>query len=269
MSNTTKNEALDYALNRNIQTAPAPKILFWDIETAPMLVEVFSLKPRYIPFENIVEDWFMLCAAWKWLGDDRVYSQRIKAPHEDRALTKKLLNVVAGADIVVAHNGDAFDTKKLNARGIFHGLPMIPDIPSVDTLKAARKRFKFSSNRLDYLAQHLGVGKKQETSRGLWHRARKCEPKAMKEMQEYNREDVRVLERVYLKLRSSMTNHPNVGLLHDDPHFRCPNCGSTNVIRLKKPYRTRTRRYQRYKCAECGASPRANKVSLEGGAMLT
>ena len=45
----------------------------------------------------------------------------------------------------------------------------MPPIISVDTLKEARKVFKFSSNKLDYIAQYLGVGAKMDTGGiALW-----------------------------------------------------------------------------------------------------
>ena len=65
------------------------------------------------------------------------------------------------ADVVIAHNGDKFDMRKANAR-FGHYEPPMP-VQQVDTLKVARKYFKFESNKLGDLGEHLGLGNKEVT----------------------------------------------------------------------------------------------------------
>ena len=129
-----------------------------------------------------------------------------------------------------------------------------------DAVKAARKHFMFTSNKLDYLAQFLGVGRKMDTPKGLWKRALLGDGQAITKMVQYCKRDVGILEKVYLKLRPHITGHPNLALLNqDDPYFRCPNCNSTHVI--KRGFKnTRTRRYRQYQCLDCGAYPTASLV---------
>lgn len=216
-----------------------------------MVAAVWSLYPDSIQHDAIIQDWYIICAAWKWLGDKRTGYVSGAGP-DDKAVVERLHKLLSEADVLVAHNGDRFDLPKFNARAIKHGLEPIPPIPSVDTLKHARRLFKFSSNRLDYIAQFLGVGKKMDTPKGLWMRALQGDAKAIKTMVRYCRVDVDVLEGVYLKLRGYMTGHPNWNVYSDGEG--CSNCGSTEIVRNGVRY-TKTGSYPRYKCSSCGASP--------------
>lgn len=234
------------------------RVLVWDIETAPFVCATFDLKTDYIPHENIIQDWFIFCVCWKWLGEDRVYSVSVlDNGNEDHTDDSHVCKVVHGvlnqADVIVHQNGDRFDVPKFNARAILHGLPPIPKIPTVDTLKIARARFKFTANRLDFLGRILVNDRKEDTPRGLWMDALRGDAKAIRKMVKYCRQDVRLLEEVYLEIRGWDQRHPNMALLTDDEGYRCPNCGSDDVRKDDRPHRTRVSRYRRYQCRNCGA----------------
>ncbi|MGH7867674.1 MAG: hypothetical protein ACREP9_08610 [Candidatus Dormibacteraceae bacterium] len=68
----------------------------------------------------------------------------------------------------MAHNGDYFDIPWVKGRLLFHGLPPMRPIPTIDTKALASRHFYLNSNRLDYLGQYLGVGKKIKTDYDLW-----------------------------------------------------------------------------------------------------
>lgn len=207
-----------------------PKVVIFDVETAPMITASFSLYPESIGHNNIIEDWFMICAAWKELGKKKVESIAIKKRGKDKDVVSVLRDALADADILIAHNGAKFDIKKLNTRLIYHRLPPMPRIPMVDTLKEVRKVASHSSNRLDYLGQVLGVGKKQETSHGLWLRAMSGNKEAIAEMVRYNIQDVILNEKVYNILRPYMDTHPHMGVLSGGGRLNCPKCASDNVV---------------------------------------
>lgn len=233
------------------------KILLLDIETSLMSASTFHLYPKYIPHTAIIKDWHIICWAAKWLNSDTIYSGKCDKDFDDKKCTQKLRDMVAKADVVVGHNSDKFDLKKLNTRCIKHGINPFPKPVSIDTLKSARKEFGFTSNRLDYLGKYLGVGGKLETTPFLWDRVLAGDYKAVGEMLEYNKRDVTLLEDVYLKMRPYIRNHPNHNVWRDLDHC-CPNCGSVDISKWGF-YRTQAGRYQRYVCESCGAWSRGKK----------
>lgn len=240
-----------------------PKILIWDIESSFMLVAVFGLKTDYINPDNIVKDWSILCGAWKWVGEDEIHSVCVDPMHpdDDMEVVAKLREAVTEADIIVHHNGDRFDVKKLNARIIQYGMEPLPPLTTVDTLKEVRKVAAFTSNKLDYLGQQLDTGQKMETSKNLWLKILKGDlatrTRALREMLQYNIQDTKLQESVYLRLRPYMKSHPNWNVFVEDEHV-CPSCGSPNVQK-RGVSRTKTAVYQRYQCNDCGSWSKSGK----------
>jgi len=241
------------------------RLLFWDLETALAQVGTFSLWERgglRIPHENILSEGYIVCASWKWAGEKKVHSVATtdraanykKNPHDDTFVVKTLYNVLLQADVLVAHNGDQFDTKYFATRALAAGLPPLPPIPSVDTLKVAKSRFRFTSNRLAYLGPFLGLGEKLHTSPGLWMRVLRGDRTAVEEMRRYNKQDVLLLEAVFEKLRPFV----KLSTVSADPG-ECPRCGGANLQR-RGVFRTAAREYQRFQCTSCGGWLKAVKA---------
>ena len=236
-----------------------------DIETSLIAYSGFSLWQDHISHDNILQDWFIICAAWKWYGSKKISSVSVldednKNLHNDKFVVKTLLEATEEADVVVTHNGDKFDLKKLYARCIFHKLkPFTRNIPTIDTLKMAKKYFNFTSNRLDYLGQYLGVGKKIKTSPGLWIEVLKGNKKAIQEMVKYNKGDV-LLEEAVLERFAPFIDHPSVLKIFDDRPY-CTNilCNSANVQKHQIRYTRTGAPKQRYLCMDCGATSTAKK----------
>jgi len=225
-----------------------------DIETAPMVVTSWSLYPKSLSHENIMQDWFMICAAWKYNDSPKVYATSIQGGKgNDYKVVKALRDAIAQADIVVGHNSDRFDIKKLNARLIYHGLDPLPMVSSIDTLKEVRKIAAFTSNRLDYLAKVLVGEGKLKTDYHLWLKAMDGNKKAITDMVTYNKVDVIRLEQVYMRLRPYMKSHIHIGALNDKGKYEsCPKCGSShfklNGIRVTASGMQR----QECQCRKCG-----------------
>ncbi len=203
------------------------KILIFDIETSPVIANTWDLYPKYLSHDNIIQDWFIICAAWKEVGKDKVHTVQIKTLGDDYEVVKTLRDALAGADAIVGHYIDKFDIKKLNTRLIYHKLPPLPKIPTIDTKKEASKIAAFTSNKLDYISKFLlGVGK-IHVEYGLWLDVMKGSKKALKKMVEYNKVDVIRNEAVYLRLRPYMKSHPHKGVMEGaDRNHSCPACGS-------------------------------------------
>lgn len=232
-----------------------PRIALFDIETAPNLAYVWGVWEQDVI--EIERDWYMLSFAYKWLDKQKIYTHalpdypRFKSDkHDDSDLVKELWRVFDAADIVIAHNGDRFDVRKANARFIEHGLKPPTPYKQIDTLKIARKHFKFDSNRLDDLGRYLGVGRKiPNTGKKLWLSCMEGDPKAWATMRRYNAQDVALLERVYLRIRGWATTHPDLAI-YSRSHV-CPSCQSPRITQQGVKL-TKTGYRQQYKCQACG-----------------
>lgn len=233
------------------------KILFYDIETSPNKGAFFQLYKE----GNIVwieEHWHILSFAFKWLGDKSVKCYALpdfplykKDKKNDYHLVKMIRDLFDRADVVVAHNGVAFDTKKSAARFAFHNIPPPSPVFEVDTKLVAKRYFKFDSNKLDDIGDYLNIGRKLQTGGFmLWKNCLAGDMKAWSIMKKYNKGDVELLEKVYLRLRPYIKNHPNMALF-DGHKTACPNCGSLNIHKAGFAF-TRVTVNQRYKCSDCG-----------------
>jgi DNA polymerase elongation subunit (family B) len=229
-----------------------PKIVLWDIETSLIIATTFSLFPEKLPHDGILQDWFILSGAWKVLGEKTVHSVSVadfkrKSVDDDFGVVAVLHAMLLDVDILIHHNGDKFDLKKLNSRLIFHGFPPLPKIQTIDTLKVAKKVGQFTSNRLDYLSKYLVGRGKEKTSPDLWLKCMKGDKEALKEMVKYNKVDVVRLEEVYKKFKPYIPNPPRVS----DVACSCPSCGSIHVNKHKPRLRSTGLWYQQYQCS-CG-----------------
>lgn len=239
---------------RQLKKSPA-KILLLDIETSQMITKVWQLRGNeYIEPSRIIDDWFMLCWSAKWLFDKHIFSDRLTSEEakakDDKRIAQSIWRLLDEADIVVAHNGDSFDIKKLNTRFLKYRLPHPNYYRSIDTLKIVKKEFRISSNKLDYVCKFLGLDTKINTGGiDLWDSCEKGDEQALKKISRYCDNDVKILEELYLYLRPYIRNHPNLELYVDGN--ACPNCGSLNLEEAGL-YRTQKQTYTSYRC-ECGS----------------
>jgi hypothetical protein len=236
-----------------------PKILIIDIETAPTVAYVWGLFDQNISIDQIKQDSYVLCWAAKWYGKREILFDSIKNyplfkknPTSDLEIAKSAHKLMSEADIIVAHNGDRFDIKWLNYIFLKHGLDPVPPFKTVDTLSVAKGNFLFTSNKLDFISQRLGVGSKvKHEGFGLWVKCMAGDNDAWKRMEKYNKGDVVVLEGVYTKLRPFMKRHPIIRKEQaKDFTKKCPLCSS---FKLEKNgfLINLTGRFQRYKCLDC------------------
>lgn len=225
------------------------KTLLCDIETSPNVNAMFGLRAEYVPHDQMLKDWHIICAAWKWLGEDKVHSA-VTYNENDKNVVKKLREAILQADEIVYHNGHKFDYKKLNTRIILNDLPPITKPREVDTLVQARKHFAFTSNKLDFLAKVLLGKGKLRTDMDLWLRALRKDKEAIDYMLEYNKMDVILLEEVYLKLKPHIDVGMNKNMITQTNV--CAHCGSGSIKRTKWMY-TLSTKYKKYQCGDCGA----------------
>lgn len=207
---------------RNTQFEKEARVLVLDIETSLMIFSAWRTGEQYLTDTNIINDWFMMSWAAKWLGEKETYSD-VLTPKEaknknDRRIAKSMWELLNEADVVITHNGDGFDLKKLNTRFIYHRLGLPRPYKSVDTLKLARKMFSFSSNKLDYICKFLGLeAKSKHNGYETWLECLKGNKEALEMLVEYNRNDVVILEALYHQLKEGLVNPPKFkyGYKHD------------------------------------------------------
>ena len=235
-----------------------PNILIVDIETSLMVAYTFGLWKQNIQPEQIIDDWFILGWAAKWLGSDTIYSEFVTTEEaldcDDKRIMFPLWELLEYADIVIAHNGAKFDVPRINTRMLLAGLKPPAPYQVLDTLFYYRKQFGFTSNKLDYLNKKLDIKQKVETGGiQLWKDCSSGSQKALDKMQKYNINDVKILEQNYIKVRPWIKNHPNVGVWAIDDVKKCTNCGSSNLEEISGTYSTPVNRYVVYRCKDCGA----------------
>ena len=239
----------------------APKVLIFDIETAPILGSVWQLFDQNVALNQIERDWFILSFSAKWLGDapDKVmyFDQRnAKDIEDDSKLLAKLWDLLDECDIVISQNGIAFDVKKVNARFIINGFQPPSKYRHIDTLRLAKKYFGFTSNKLEYMTNKLCTKYKKLTHSKfsgftLWKECLKGNKEAWDSMKEYNMYDVLSLEELYNKLIPWDGETTNFNVYNDSLDHVCK-CGSTDFTKSGFHY-TNGAKFQRYKCNNCGA----------------
>jgi hypothetical protein len=234
-----------------------PRILLLDIETAPILMAAWTIYEANAVW--VERDTFILSFAAKWLGGKPVktyalpdYPRYKTHKHDDKPLVRDLWALMDEADIIVAHNGDSFDIKKINARFAVHGMRPPSPYKTVDTLKIARRVFKFDSNKLDNIGRYLKEGRKiPNTGAALWRGCVDGDPKSWDAMRKYNAQDVSpLLERVYHRLKCWDRSHPNLNR-YTEQQEACPVCQSQHVERRGFNV-AMARKAQRLQCRDCG-----------------
>jgi len=240
-----------------INTDDLPKILLYDIETAPMEVFVWGLYKQFIPHDNIIKDWFVISWSAKWLYDDNIKYGCVtpfeSKNRDDSRILKSIWQLLDEADICIGHNIDRFDDRKLRARFVLNDIEPPAPYRTIDTLKVARKNFAFVSYKQDYLTKRFNLNEKIDVGKyggfELWKKCVEGDQEALDLMLKYNKQDVRGLEDVYLKLRPFMKNHPNIGILMDASV--CTNCGSDHLEETDKYYFTSANRFKIIRCMNC------------------
>lgn len=232
-----------------------PKILCFDIETSPILAYVWDLKDQTVSLGQIKEDWQIIAWAAKWLGEPkskiRYEDQRRNKELNDRALLTHIWKLLNEADIVITQNGKNFDSKKLNARFMLHGMPPPSPYQHLDTYQIVKKVARFTSHKLEYLTDKLNIRYKKLSHKefpgfSLWAECLKGNQKAWKAMERYNKHDVLSTEELYLNIQGwTDKSAPAAHLLG------CKRCGGCD-LQERGFHLNKKGRFQRYQCQGCG-----------------
>ena len=244
------------------------KTLLVDLETAPNLG--YCWQKWETDIVSFKEDWYILSFAYKWLGEKETkvvslpqFKTFKKDKSNDKELCKKLWELFDEAEVIIAHNGNSFDIKKSNSRFIFHDFTPPTPYKTIDTKLEAKRYFRFDSNKLDDLGQYLNLGRKINAGGfDTWLGCMNGDQKSWDKMCEYNKQDVILLEKIYLKLRGWMTSHPNLNLINSETCL-CPNCGSKKLYKQGFAI-TRVSKRQRFQCQDCGCWCQGEIIKQQG-----
>lgn len=235
------------------------KLLHLDIETSPAVVQVWSLFNQNISVDQIIKPTSVLCFTAKWHGSKELlyHKSTHQAGREFDKMIRAAHRLLSEADAVCHYNGCSFDIPRLNQEFLKAGMPPPPTIPQIDLKKVVMSKFGMVSSKLAFVGPYLKIGEKvRNEGWPLWDGCLKGDADAWTKMEEYNKGDVLLLERLYIKVLPWIENHPNMNLYVDDVDPVCPNCGSPR-LQSRGEHKAATYIYARYHCQECGRWCRA------------
>lgn len=227
------------------------KIVAWDIEAS-----------------NLSADFgIVLCVGFKEVGKGKpeVLDILDYTPKDGDLIKgeKKLLAEVSekllDSDCWLTHFGTYYDINFVNSRLLYHNLPVLPaGFAHIDTWKTAKARLRLRNNRLATISEFIGTeDEKNAIKPEQWLRALGGHRRSMDYIIEHCRRDVLVLEQVYERLRPLIVDHPNRSLV--DGRGDCPTCGGSSM-QARGFHVTKTRKYQRYHCQDCGTWSKSTKA---------
>ena len=230
------------------------KRLFFDIETSPNIGLFWTAGYKLnISHDSIIKERAIICICYKWADDDKVYSLTWDKDQCDKKMLESFIKVANEADELVGHNGDRFDLAWIRTRCLFHRIPVFPNYTTIDTLKSARSKFKFNSNKLDYIAKFLGIGQKIHTGYDLWKKIVLDKDKdALEEMVTYCKGDVTLLEKVYAEMVNYLPSKTHYGVIAGGGKASCPECGSQEMKFSKRRISALGTHRIQLQCTDCG-----------------
>lgn len=225
------------------------KVLLLDIETSPNLAYVWGIWEQNINLTNMVATSTVLCWSAKWLGEEHIMHDSL-FESSPKQMLKGMHKLLDEADVVVHFNGKRFDIPTLNREFLMSGMRPPAPFKQIDILNVVRDKFRFLSNKLSFISKELKLGEKtKHNGIQLWVDCLAKKPEAWATMKKYNKQDVLLLERLYLKVLPWIEAHPNRAAFEGSPV--CTNCGQEHYQK-RGTWTSRTTTYQKYVCLDCG-----------------
>lgn len=245
-----------------------PRVLLLDIETAPILANVWRLFKENVGLNQIHQDWHLLSFAAKWFDSEEVIymDQRSqKDITDDSEMLKVLWDLLDEADVVIHQNGRRFDIPKIRARMVIHDMKPFSGVKHIDTMEIAKRTFGFTSRKLEYMTDKLCTETKKSKHTKfpgfeLWKECMAGNIEAWEEMKDYNIGDIISLQELYLKLAPWSDRLPNFSLYTDSDKFTCT-CGGHEFEDAGFAY-TEVSKFKQYKCTHCGKHWRGRKNQI-------
>lgn len=234
-----------------------PRVLVYDIETAPLEVYSWGLHDQHISLNQVKRERSVLCFAAKRLGEKEVIYHSTggqRDVRDDKSIMQKLWKLLDWAQVVITQNGKRFDDPIVKGRFLVHGMGPTSPYKHIDTCQLGRK-MGLTSTKLEYMSKQAcpelaKLQHKQFPGQELWTECLKKNRAAWREMEAYNKRDVLATEAVYNWLRPFGTG-VDFNLFHDSTETVC-SCGANDFRREGYAY-TPTGKFQIYNCRKCNA----------------
>lgn len=241
-----------------------PNILLLDIETAPDVSCNFNRRDVNISNDSVVrQGGWLISIAWKWLGDSETFGLSVNSQSakesDDYHLITNISNLINKADIIVGHNIKKFDLPVIKSRILSSNNPSLKRIKVYDTLSALRE-MKFKSNKLDDISKNLfGTSKLKHEGINLWIDCINGDTDALSKMLEYNKQDIALLEKLYLALRGHSSQGINLQLFSDASTDYCPHCLESIPKPTGEYIYVGQSKYEELYCDVCSGTSRSKK----------
>lgn len=223
------------------------KILVIDVETRMGEAYIWRMWEEVRNIEMITKPVTILSWAAKWVDEEHTFFDSVHRNTREGML-ENLWKLLDEAEVVVGWNSNRFDLRHINAEFLEMGFGPPSPYRKVDLQQHLRRQMKFMSNKLDYVAQILGLGRKLEhEGLGLWIKCLAGNKQAWATMEEYNIHDVELTEQVFHKVRAWLPYTVNQSI--EGGHC-CPECGNVD-LQARGVRRTLTRLYDRWWCSAC------------------
>ncbi len=228
--------------------------LFFDIEVSANIALIWQTGYKLnVGPESIIKERAIICICYKWEDEKQTQYLTWDSKQSDKKMLIKFVEIANMADELVGHNGDKFDLAWIRTRCLFHEIKMFPNYRTIDTLKVSRSKFRFNSNKLNYIADYLGIGNKIKTEYGMWKDIMlRKDKKAMEKMVKYCQMDVILLEKVFKRLNNHIEAKTHYGVVFGTDRKDCPECGSDDLhIKAHRVSTSGLKKIQ-YECQTCG-----------------
>lgn len=233
------------------------KMLYLDIEWKPAVAYVWRMWDENISPDQLIDHGGMLCFCAHWEGDSE-YMFFSEWDDGREGMAKAAKELLEHADAVVTYNGDKYDLPKIHGEILLAGLTPPPPVTSIDVLKSVKK-LGFVMNRLAYIGPLLKVGGKvKHEGFNLWKDVINGVPSAKAKMEKYCVQDVKLLVRLYKKIKPFIKNHPHLGTSKHE----CGACGS-NKVQKRGLRRTKHFLIQRIQCQSCGSWSEGTRTKVK------
>jgi hypothetical protein len=239
------------------------RILYLDIETAPTVADVWSLRDLNVGINQIKVHPRTIGFGYMWEGEKRPkFISEYHHSHEEMVVKAQAL--LDEADAMCGYNSQGFDAKHLNAELVEAGLTPPSPYKHLDLYRVVRANFRWPSYKLQYVSERLGIGSKLSTGgHALWSDCLGDDEdrrrKAWAQMSRYCRQDVALLPLLKERLLPWLGNGFNAALYVDAKGPCCQKCGSVNLQSRGTAY-TGQSAFPQFWCKDCGGWTRWSKA---------